>query len=97
MTLQLKSLIYPIKSIIALLALIFVPVTLMYFTFGIESYTGLLKNIGLSISILILSASAFLMIVFKKENIQVQKPWLLPLSIACCVAFIFSTMILNNI
>ena len=85
------------KIAIITLALILAPVTLMYFTFGIESYTGLLKNIGLSISILILSASAFLMIVFKKENTQVQKPWLLPLSMVCCVAFIFSTMILNNI
>lgn len=85
------------KIAIITLALILAPVALMYFTFGIESYTGLLKNIGLSISILILSAATFLMIVFKKENIQVQKPWLLPLSIACCVAFIFSTMILNNI
>lgn len=86
-----------LKIIVIALSLILAPVVLMYFTFGIESYIGLLKNIGLSISILILSASAFLMIVFKKENIQVQKPWLLPLSIACCVAFIFSTMILNNI
>lgn len=86
-----------LKIIVIALSLILAPVVLMYFTFGIESYTGLLKNIGLSISILILSASAFLMIVFKKENIQVQKPWLLPLSMVCCVAFIFSTMILNNI
>lgn len=86
-----------LKIIVSSLSLIVVPVVLMHFTFGIESYTGLLKNIGLSISILILSASAFLMIVFKKENIQVQKPWLLPLSMVCCVAFIFSTMILNNI
>ena len=85
------------KIAIITLALILAPVALMYFTFGIESYTSLLKNIGLAISILILSATTFLMIVFKKENIQVQKPWLLPLSIACCVAFIFSTMILNNI
>lgn len=85
------------KLAIIALALILAPIALMYFTFSIESYTDLLKNIGLSISILILSASVFFMIAFKKENIQIQKPWLLSLSISCSVLFICSTMVLNNI
>lgn len=83
------------KIAIITLALILAPVALMYFTFGIDSYTGLLKNIGLSLSILILSASAFFIIVFKKENMQIQKNWLLYVTLTCSIISLVSIAFLK--
>lgn len=85
------------KIALITLALILAPAALMYFTFGIDSYTGLLKNIGLSLSILILSASVFFIIVFKKEKAQIQKGWLLYVSFVCSVIYMFLTSLLKNI
>lgn len=79
------------KIALITLALILASAALMYFTFGIDNYTGLLKNIGLSLSILISSASVFFIIVLKKEKAQIQKGWLLYVSFVCSVIYMFLT------
>lgn len=86
-----------LKVTIITLSLILAPVALMYFTFGIEGYATLLRNIVASVAILLFTISVFFIITLKKEKAQIQKGWLLYASLICSVIYIFLTPLLNNI
>ena len=82
-----------LKITVIVLTLILAPVVLTYFTFGIENYATLLRNIVASVAILLFTISVFFIIALKKEKAQIQQGWLLYVILVCSLIPIMSMML----